>query len=621
MIKIAGGIKVKINQKRNHCLKSSHLAAYSSPFFASLHKFNHCVLKPLTQVSKFFVFLSLVGLAIGCANPVTPTGGPKDVTPPRVIKSEPANYSLNFKKSVISITFDEFVKLKNPIQQVIISPPLDEFPEYKLRGKSVVIDLKGKLVANTTYTIFFGSAIVDLAEDNPLANYVYAFSTGDHIDSLSVGGEVLNAFDHKPQEGVFVMLYPQKNDTVPQDSVPCKVRPLYISKTDKNGIFQLRNLRNEPYKIFALKDVNSNYLFDQPNEEIAFIDSLISPEVVVLPKPDDKPADSAKKDSLIVSALYKNFYRLLMFQQTDTIQRILGDEMLVPGRYKMVFKYPVKGAAELEVINKEIPANWKVEEFNSRRDTLMVWLRDVKMDSLQVQVSVGDSILDTTMIVLRKQKTEKKKRKTNEAEIADRLKINSNAKSRSFELGTKLWLTFDDPLSSFNFSRALFITGDDTTSNPGFLPTDSIHRHFVFDGEFAEETNYEFLFTDSSFYSMYGPTNDSTILRFKTKAVKDYGNLLVEITLKEGKYPYIIQLLSLKEQVLRETYLSGNDVVSFKNITPGKYLIKAIGDKWPNRRWDSGDYFKNRQPENVLYFPAELEIRANWDVEKNWSLP
>jgi hypothetical protein len=578
-------------------------------------------LKPFTRVCKFFIFLILAWLAVSCANPVAPTGGPKDVTPPKVIKSEPANYSLNFKKPVISITFDEFVKIKNPNQQVIISPPLDESPEYRLRGKSVVIDLKGKLVANTTYTIFFGSAIVDLAEDNPLSNFVYAFSTGDHIDSLSVGGEVLNAFDHKPEEDVFVMLYPQKNDTVPQDSVPCKVRPIYISKTDKNGIFQLRNLRNEPYKIFALKDVNSNYLFDQPNEEIAFIDSLISPEVVVIPKPEDKPADSAKKDSLIVSALYKNFYRLLMFQQTDTVQRILSNEMMVPGRYKIVFKYPVNGAVKLDVINKEIPQDWKVEEFNPHHDTLMVWLRDVNMDSLQVQVSVGDSILDTTMIVLRKQKIEKKKRKANDVEIADRLKINSNAKSRSFELGAKLWLNFDDPLSSFDFSHTLFITGDDTTSNPTFTPTDSIHRHFFFDGELTEETNYEFLFPDSSFYSIYSLANDSTILRFKTKALKDYGNLFVDVELKEGKYPYIIQLLSLKEQILRETYFSGNEVVTFKDITPGKYLLKAIGDKWSNRRWDSGDYFKRKQPENVLYFPAELEIRANWDVEKNWSLP
>ena len=578
-------------------------------------------MKPTTIIFRFFILAAFTMFFISCANPVSPGGGPKDETPPRVVKSDPPNYSLNFDKSVISISFDEFVKLKNPNQQVIISPPLEEQPEFKLRGKAVVIDLKSKLVQNTTYSIFFGSAIVDITEDNSLKDFVYAFSTGDHIDSLSVGGEVLNAFDHKPVEDAFVMLYPQNNDTVPQDSVPCLVRPLYISKTDKNGIFQLRNLRNEPYKIFALKDVNSNYLFDQPNEEIAFIDSLILPEAIVMPEIPEIPADTSKKDTLIVSNLYKNYYSLLMFQQTDTVQRILSSEMTTPGRYKMALKYPEKESVKLKVINKEIAENWKVEEFNRNRDTLQVWLRDINLDSLQVQVLVADSILDTTMIVYRKQKIEKKKRKNDDAVTVEHIKINSNAKSRSIDLGISLQLNFDDPLSSYDFSRTRFISGVDTSMNPGFKPTDSSFRHFVFYSKITEETNYEFLFPDSSFFSMYGLTNDSTHLVFKSKAFKEYGNIIVDAEFRESVHPYIFQLLTLKGEVLREKFANESSLVLFDNIVPGKYLLKAIGDKWPNNKWDTGNYFKKRQPENVLFFPAEIEVRANWDIEKSWSLP
>ncbi len=578
-------------------------------------------MKPTTIIFRFFILAAFTMFFISCANPVSPGGGPKDETPPRVVKSDPPNYSLNFDKSVISISFDEFVKLKNPNQQVIISPPLEEQPEFKLRGKAVVIDLKSKLVQNTTYSIFFGSAIVDITEDNSLKDFVYAFSTGDHIDSLSVGGEVLNAFDHKPVEDAFVMLYPQNNDTVPQDSVPCLVRPLYISKTDKNGIFQLRNLRNEPYKIFALKDVNSNYLFDQPNEEIAFIDSLILPEAIIMPEIPEIPADTSKKDTLIVSNLYKNYYSLLMFQQTDTVQRILSSEMTTPGRYKMALKYPEKESVKLKVINKEIAENWKVEEFNRNRDTLQVWLRDINLDSLQVQVLVADSILDTTMIVYRKQKIEKKKRKNDDAVTVEHIKINSNAKSRSIDLGISLQLNFDDPLSSYDFSRTRFISGVDTSMNPGFKPTDSSFRHFVFYSKITEETNYEFLFPDSSFFSMYGLTNDSTHLVFKSKAFKEYGNIIVDAEFRESVHPYIFQLLTLKGEVLREKFANESSLVLFDNIVPGKYLLKAIGDKWPNNKWDTGNYFKKRQPENVLFFPAEIEVRANWDIEKSWSLP
>ena len=578
-------------------------------------------MKPAIFIFRLFIISTLTWLAVSCANPVSPTGGPKDETPPSVVKSDPPNYSTNFDKSSISITFDEFVKLKNPNQQVIISPPLDEPPEYKLRGKSVIVDLNSKLVANTTYSIFFGSAIVDLTEDNPLTNFVYAFSTGSYIDSLSVGGEVLSAFDHKPAEGVFVMLYPEKNDTIPQDSVPCKVRPLYVSKTDKNGIFQLRNLRNEPYKIFALKDVNSNYLFDQPNEEIAFIDSLIMPESALFPDMTVKSDDTSKKETLIVASLYKNYFHLMMFQQDDSVQRILASEMTTPGRYKMVFKYPVKGSLKLEVINKEVAEDWKTEEFNSRHDTLLVWLHDVSFDSIQVKVSVNDSILDTTMIVLRKQKPDKKKRKNDDEVVAERIKINHNAKNRSFELGNRLMIYFDDPLRSADFTHSQFISGTDTTCDPPFLATDSILRHFVLDGEIVEEKNYDFIFPDSSFYSIYDLTNDSTQLSFKAKAAKEYGNILVDVELETGGFPYLLQLLTPKGDVLREKLVAESSVVTFMNVLPGKYMLKAIGDKWHNRKWDTGNYFQKRQPENVLFIPAEIEVRANWDIEKSWLLP
>jgi hypothetical protein len=287
----------------------------------------------------------------------------------------------------------------------------------------------------------------------------------------------------------------------------------------------------------------------------------------------------------------------------------------------MVLKYPEKAAVKFEVINQEIAENWKVEAFNRNRDTLQVWLRDVNLDSLQVQVLVADTILDTTMIVYRKPKIEKKKRKNDDEVTVERIKIGSNAKNRSIDLGKNLQLEFDDPLSSYDFSRTRFISGSDTSMNPGFTPTDSSLRRFVFDMKITEETNYEFLFPDSSFYSIYGFTNDSTFLKFKSKAAKDYGNIIVDAGFTENGHPYIIQLLTLKEVVLMEKFVTESSLVIFDNIIPGKYLLKAIGDKWPNNRWDSGNYFKKRQPENVLFFPAEIEVRANWDIEKSWSLP
>ncbi len=569
-----------------------------------------------------------------CANPVAPTGGPADVTPPQVVSSEPPNNAIHFDKKNISITFNEFVELKQPNQQVIISPPLKENPEYKIHGKTLVISLQEELKPNTTYSIFFGDAIVDLTAGNPLTNYLYAFSTGDHIDTLAIGGEVLDAFTLQPQEDVFVMLYEPYNDTVPQDSLPMLVRPLYVSKTNASGVFQLRYLREEPYKIFALRDVNGNYLFDQPNEDIAFLDSLVMPEQYSPPKTDSLllpdttaaadsvRADTLRHDSLTVAEAYKHYYHLMMFRQIDSTQRLVSEEDFYPPRFLLVYKFPAEDP-HFTVINENPGEDWKVEELNRRRDSLMVWVKNMQLDSLQIQVLDGDSILDTTLLTFARHKKEEPKRRRgkNEEMQPERISFTTNSKGRVMDLGRDFRLTFDNPLRSYDFSNVFFVAGTDTMNGAPFRATDSISRHFVLDYPLKEETTYEFIIPDSTLYDIYGFTNDSLRMIIRTKKPSDYGNFIVNVQLESGWYPYIIQLLDNKENVLRHHYVTVSGKVSFEFLEPGTYKLKAIQDFWQNRRWDTGEYLKKRQPENVFYFPAEVQVRANWDIEESWPLP
>nr|NQU92535.1 Ig-like domain-containing protein [Bacteroidota bacterium] len=576
---------------------------------------------------KFSNIIKIISLGIiswitwYCANPVSPTGGPQDIKPPGVVSSEPPNYSVFFDKQRISITFDEFVQLKNPTQQVIISPPLEKNPEFRLRGKSVIIDLDEELKQNTTYSIFFGNSIVDLAESNPLSNYMYVFSTGDHIDSLAIGGEVLNAFDLlPPPEDVFVMLYPPVNDTVPEDSVPYLVRPLYISKIDENGIFQLRNLRQSLYKIFALKDLNNNYLFDLPNEEIAFIDSLITPEAIVFQDIEIEKNDTIPRDSIIVDNVYSEYYHLLMFGEIDSIQRLADAQTFYPPKFRLIFKFPANDP-KIKFITRPDSAGLMIEELNPGRDSLMVWLKSMTIDSLEVQIADGDSILDTTLLVFKERQADKKSRRKKDDDKPSRLKINTNLSGRSMELGQKFRLSFDDPLVDFDFADVFFVDGEDTTTGAPFVGTDSIGRKFILDLDLEEETSYEFIFPDSTLFNIYGLTNDSTQLKFKTRKISDYGNLKFDITLESGDFYYIVQLLDTKEKILVEKYVKKSEGISFEFLKPSKYKVKVIQDRWINRRWDTGLYLKKIQPENVYYFPAEIEVRANWDIEESWSLP
>jgi len=555
-----------------------------------------------------------------CANPVSPTGGPKDVDPPQVVKSDPPNNSVFFNKEKIIITFNEFVKLKNPNQQVLISPPLDEMPDFKIRGKSVIISLNSELKENSTYSIFFGDAIVDITEDNPLSNYVFAFSTGSVIDSLSLGGAVASAFDLKPQEGVFVMLYFPQNDTIPTDSLPYLIRPDYITKTNKEGFFQLRNLKSQSFKLFALKDVNSNYLFDQPNEEIAFLDSLIMPEMIVFPEPDSAAKDTLTSDSLKMRKLYQYFHQLPLFTQFDSVQRILQKEVVSQSKFRLIFRYPVI-KPRVEALNIETGDDWKVECLNKRKDTLLVWVKDKSIDTLDVVVSDRDSILDTTQFVLSKVAGDKKKKVKKKEEVANRLVLSANAKGRTIELGPPLILTFVNPLKRSDFSNVFFVAGNDTLTGAPFVKDDSLGLNWRLDYNLIENTGYEFIFPDSSLYDIYDLTNDSLQMAFKVKQLSDYGNIYLDLTFEKEAFPYIVQLIDPKEAVLREVYAEKPGKVEFKLLSPGKYRLKAIQDCWKNRKWDTGDYLKKRQPENVIYFPAEIQVRANWDIEESWLLP
>ncbi len=570
----------------------------------------------------------LTGMIWQCANPVSPTGGPQDIAPPEVVGSEPPNFSIGFDKSKISITFNEYVSLKNPNQQIIISPPLAESPDYKLKGKSLIINLNAPLNPNTTYSFFFGNAIVDITESNPLANYLYVLSTGGQIDSLAIGGEVISAFDLQPQEEVFVMLYPTTNDTVPMDSLPYLVRPLYVAKTGANGMFQLRYLRDEPYKIFAIKDVNNNYLFDQPNEEIAFIDSLILPEAIAPPQTDtiaidSLPATVIDKDSLYLKQAYNHFYHLLMFQEIDSTQRLLDEVVELPAKFLLVFKFPAKNP-KYKVVSREVPDDWKIEEINKTRDSIMVWVRDLELDSLHLEVADGDSVLDTILIEF-KEKTIDTGRKRNKdkdkKEAIERLRLKGNAKAMAMDLGRPFRITFENPVVSYDFSNVQFVAGEDTMTGAPFLNEDSLQRNFYLDYELEENTSYSFIIPDSCIYDIYGLTTDSVKFAFNTKEYRSYGNLFLNIKLESGDYPYIIQLLNTNEKILQSRYIESDTQLSFELLMPGKFLVKAIQDVRPNRHWDTGEYMAKKQPESVFYFPAEIEVRANWDISESWSLP
>ncbi len=544
-------------------------------------------------------FLPVLFFLISCANVVAPTGGPKDEQPPKVMECIPANFSPGFQGDEIKITFDEFIKLNNINSQVIISPPPEKIPDFTLRKKILVIKFKEELKPTTTYTIFFGKSIADITESNALSGFQYVFSTGSYVDSLTISGSIADGFTNSPKEDIFIMLYNKI-----YDSVPYKEKPLYITRSDKNGDFKFTSLGNDRYKIFALKDANNNYLYDLPNESAAFLDSLIILE----------PADTSRKDSI-----RKRQYKLYLFEEKDTTQKLLKSETQKNEKVTFIFRSPVKNLM-IKPLNKTFDYNWYIKEQSATKDTISYWLKDIKTDSLTLELSDGNTFADTAEFDLSKTSQKAKKGKQD-----DKLVLSLNASNdKPFDFFRTVCITFSSPVSEYDFSKIIITEITDTikkdTITPAITFADSVYRKLNISHNWKENQNYSIFIPPSCFKDIFNRTNDTISINFKTKELKQYGSLKLNITLPEENADYIIQLMDEKEKIFQEDFISKNESIIYKHLNPAKYKVKIIYDANGNSRWDTGKYLKKRQPECVKYYPELINIRSNWDIDIDWNL-
>jgi hypothetical protein len=564
-----------------------------------------------------FALIAVIFALNRCANPVTPTGGPKDITPPKSTGCFPPNLSTHFHDDEIRLEFDEFIQLKDPDNQVTISPPWLPKTDYKIRGKTIVVKLNDTLRPNTTYSLNFGDAILDITENNILRNFIYVFSTGSYVDSLSFEGKIIDAFNLTPQKNVLAMLYRDNNDTISFDSLPYKVKPYYLTRTGENGEFRLINLSDKSFKLFTLKDINSSFTYDLPDEKIAFADSLVTGIYIPPAVEDTVKADSAKKDS-VIHAGGKPVMTLRLFQQYDSVQRVLHSDVIQDGQVALYFRYSLKQPSFLP-LNFTPSDGWNIEDINRSRDTVNLWLINPPGDSLILQVMDEGKIIDTVEFDLTK-RSDKNKPGKKETTQVKRLAVKSNSSGGYLKQFTNdLVLSFSYPLSRYNFSSVSLVAEKDTVK-PKIVFADSLKRSVALFYKWKEGKKYKVIIPDSSFYGINNLTNDSVFIDFKTRSAKDFGSLKMTVNIQDPKACYIIQLLNEKEGILDERRLTGSGVVEFNFLGTLKYKIKAIYDQNRNGHWDTGNYLKKIQPEQIFFFPKIIEIRANWDVEEIWNL-
>lgn len=332
---------------------------------------------------------SLIMWLFACAKVGAPTGGVRDNEAPKVVSLQPQNNSTGFSSKKISITFDEFVQLDNISQNLLVSPPLKTKPEVKIDGKGIKIMLNpDELKDSTTYNLFFGNAIKDLHEGNVLPAFSYSFSTGKTIDTLQVSGTLFDAFTRKPVSEAYVMLYSNLNDSAPKKEVP-----RYITKSQKDGTFVLTNIKKGQYRLYALKDLNNNLMFDQVKETIALYDTLVSPSCSYKTI-SDTIKRKGKADSVSTRRIidYKpHNIALYGFTEEKKIQYISNSTRSKREKIQIVWNLPlVKDSFSVSFISQAQATDTWIKEFSQKKDTVTLWLQSEslrKNDTLALVVS------------------------------------------------------------------------------------------------------------------------------------------------------------------------------------------------------------------------------------------
>ena len=325
-------------------------------------------------IYRILTSLSSILLFYACANIATPTGGLYDVDPPKVVKATPDFNSLNNSNTKIEILFDENIKIEKPMDKVIIAPPQQKFPIIKAQGKKAIVELEDELLPNTTYTIDFTDAIVDNNEGNTLENFSYSFSTGDHIDTLAISGTVLKAENLEPAQGIYVGVHSNLNDTA-FTNLPFE----RISRTDSRGKFTIKGIAEGEYKIYALNDLNRSYSYDNPQEEIAFLDSIFIPS--------SEPAvrnDTVFLDSLTIDTIHEVKYTrfipdnilLRSFESGFQRQYLQKHERNLDHKLELFFAAPTQ-AAQFTLL-EPLPSSdkWFVKESSATNDSVSIWITD-----------------------------------------------------------------------------------------------------------------------------------------------------------------------------------------------------------------------------------------------------
>lgn len=524
----------------------------------------------------------LVLLAGGCAQVREVTGGPKDEQGPRLISASPADGSVRFVSDRFVLRFDERVQVKRPAAGLLVSPPIDPPPTIALAGaREVEVRWKAPLKPGTTYSFAVGEAIQDLTEGNPALGLTYVLSTGETLDSLALLGTVTDAFSLAPQAGVLVLAYAADDTTS-----FTKGRPAFATRTDEQGRFMLRHLPQAQLRLTALKDLNGNYRYDLPGEEIAFLESAVAPHA---------SGDSTARPVV-----------LRLFQERSAVQRVQSASITDDRAWRIVLARPAERIVVRDIAREGGRLMWR-PEWSSARDTVLLWPSDTTaLEAGRYELSTEAGVLDTLRYrPLRPMPYQLAARTATPA---------GSAPGSSRILASR-------PLASVD--EALIRVTAEGGDVPFNIRRDSAEARALWVvGQGPWPADARLVMPPKALRDIYGATNDTLRLALGERPASAMGTLRVTLAGRELPDGAILELLDARGLVLRRAIgVALGQRIDWTNLEPGTCTLRLVGDADGNGRWDAGSWSLQRQPEAVRTHAEPIQVRAGWDLGVEWKLP
>ena len=594
-------------------------------------------------------------LTAACASIGNPDGGRFDETPPRVVGSSPADGAVNVSKRKVQILFDEYIKLEKASEKVVISPPQIEPANVRADGKRVKVDFYDSLRANTTYTIDFSDAIEDNNEGNPMGQYTFSFSTGDVIDTMQVSGRVLNAADLEPIKGIMVGLYPADstwNDTL------FRTRPfLRVSRTNGEGRFTIKGVKDGAYRVRALEDKDGDFVFSQKNERVAF-----DTTVYVTGSFPDVRMDTVWRDSLWYDSIrvvpYTHYtpddVLLLAFLEDGQERHLLKTVYPEPANFTFYFTAPSDSTPRIKGLNFD--ERCLVADASLKNDTVTFWVTDTalihRQDTLSMILSymetdtLGQLVVTNDTLDLSPKTTYAKiaaeRSKQIEAWEKDRERRQKKAKKplpyeeNPYE---RIWLEAGfkpsgslapnqnvrylakEPILEVDTTKIHFYVKKDTDWLPApflFMPEERSAKSYMLYAEWEPGQKYRFVMDTAAVVSVLEHESKSVRQEFHVRAVEEYGSIFIHVISPDTGV--VVQLLSKNDKVEAQQRTDKEGNADFFFMKPGEYYMRCYVDANGNGQWDTGDYASGLQPERVYYFGKPLPLKAQWDLRQDWDI-